>query len=492
MPKQVEDEAPESRKRLRDDDGKGKADADDEQDHENVQDNAENGGDNSCRRTERQQGEALDAAEKTLEVMAVRLWDESSALGAKMKEEFKVLYTTLIAAGRMPQAMKLAADVAVAAIASRMVPEAELIMNDEDLPVDAKEVFDREVHSAFSRMRREVVHSSVSAATSKVIDKGATPKQYPDSAVASKEFVTSALQDFFGAEKWDAVSENVSENKLGGEEKRKKKRNKFSSHDETRFFQNLGSFLAKRGLIDIEQVTCETAAQQAHWWAAFWGDMAADKPNRWRPDQVESVRKAITKRLGQARSIFYAHAERNLRILYPELPKAQDLSKMWRSDAEKKAFELGRDVLLPDNKDDELKGVLRILERHLQEHDMEWNKYQLAHALFFYARTFDGYPLTTTAKNKAASTKDPMTVDGRVNAIRHMMEIVNEVQRQGFISAFLRKSTESAKARQLKHRRTASKGSQGNSRVWNSLKRLLDTVRTSGGFQTAWRGFQPV
>jgi len=234
------------------------------------------------------------------------------------------------------------------------------------------------------------------------------------------------LKDFFGAEKWQAVSENVSENKSGGEEKRKKKRNKFSTHDETRFFHNLGSFLAKRGLIDIEQVACETAAQQAHWWAAFWGDMAADKPNPWRPDQVESVRKAITKRLGQARSVFYNHVERNLRILYPELPKAQDLSKMWRSDGEKKAFELGRDVLLPDNNDDGLKDVLQTLERHLQEQDLEWNKYQLAHALFFYTRTFDGYPLTTTARNKVASTKDPMTVDGRVNAIRHMMEIVNE------------------------------------------------------------------
>ena len=429
MPNQVEEEAHESRKRYRDDDGKGKADADDEQDHEDVQDNAENNRDNSRRRTEPepQQSGALDAAEKTLQVMANNLWNESGALGAKMKEEFKVLYTTLIAAGRMPQAMKLAADVAVAAIASRMMPEAELIMNDEDLPVDAKEAFDREVHSAFSRMRREVVHSSVSAATSKVIDKGATPRQFPDSTVASKEFVTSALKDFFGAEKWQAVSENVSENKSGGEEKRKKKRNKFSTHDETLFFHNLGSFLAKRGLIDIEQVACETAAQQAHWWAAFWGDMAANKPNPWRPDQVESVRKAITKRLGQARSIFYDLAERNLRILYPELPKAQDLSKMWRSDAEKKAFELGRDVLLPDNNDDGLKDVLRALERHLQEQDLEWNKYQLAHALFFYTRTFDGYPLTTTARNKVASTKDPMTVDGRVNAIRHMMEIVNEV-----------------------------------------------------------------
>jgi hypothetical protein len=223
------------------------------------------------------------------------------------------------------------------------------------------------------------------------------------------------------------VSENVSENKSGGEEKRKKKRKTYSSHDEARFFQSFGSFLTKRGLIDIEQVTCETAAQQAHWWAAFWGDKAADKPNPWRAEQVESVRKAMTKRLGQARSNFYDHAERNLRTLYPNLPKAQDLSKVWRSDAEKEAFEQGRDVLLPDNNDDGLKDVLQSLERHLQEQQLEWNKNQLAHALLFYARTFDGYPLTTTAKNKAASTKDPMTVDGRVNAIQHMMEIVNEV-----------------------------------------------------------------
>src|SRR6185437_15564455 len=116
-------------------------------------------------RTERQKGETLDAAEKSLEVMAAKLWDESNEWGAKAKEEFKVLYTTLISAGRMPQAMKLAAKVAVAAISSRLMPEAELIMNDEELPVDAKDFFDREVTTAFMRMRHQPLQSSVSLAT---------------------------------------------------------------------------------------------------------------------------------------------------------------------------------------------------------------------------------------------------------------------------------------------------------------------------------------
>ncbi len=436
--KQIEDEAPESRKRHRSDDGKDKDDAADDKDNEDalMQSNGENDWENTGNRTERQQGEALDAAEKSLEVMAAKLWDESNEWGAKAKEEFKVLYTTLISAGRMPQAMKLAAKVAVAAISSRLMPEAELIMNDEELPVDAKDFFDREVTTAFMRMRHQPLQSSVSLATSKVIEKGATTKQYADSAVASKEFVTSALKDFFGAEKWREVSENVSGNKCGGEEKRKKKRKTFSSRDEAGFFQNFGSFLTKRGLIDLEQVACETAAQQAHWWAAFWGDKAADKPNPWRPEQAESVRKAITKRIGQARASFYDNAERKLRTLYPNLPKAQDLSKVWRSDVEKEVFERGRDALLPDNDDSGLEEVLRTLQHHLQQQELEWNKFQLAHALFFYARTFDGYPLTTTAKNKAASSKDPMTVDGRVNAIHHMMEIVKEVQRRLFHFCF--------------------------------------------------------
>lgn len=265
------------RKRSRENDGKDKYEAAEGSEEEDTPQARENDNTNKTRRLEQEQREGLEAAEKSLALMAARLWDETSKWGVELKGEFKVLYTTLISAGRMLEAMKLAADVAVAAIASHLTPEAELIMNDEDLSKDAKDVFDRYLAGLFDRLRNPPSASLSSAApgaVAKVVQKGA-PKQYPESTVATKEVMQEVLQDYFGKSKWS--SENLSSNKddeedAGAKKKKKgKRRQKFETLDEKRFFENLGSFLAKRGLIDLEQVTCETPAQQAHWWAAFWG-----------------------------------------------------------------------------------------------------------------------------------------------------------------------------------------------------------------------------
>ncbi len=113
--------------------------------------------------------------------------------------------------------------------------------------------------------------------------------------------------------------------------KKSRERMKFCTPEEDKFMHSLTTFWYDRGLIDETQVQLQTLADLSFWWAAFYGDEAADKRCLWGESDLSAKRKLMKKRLDQSRDRFVTNARKDLRGAYLNLPR--ETFKAFRSEA---------------------------------------------------------------------------------------------------------------------------------------------------------------
>ncbi len=318
--------------------GKGEA-GDDEEEHASLEFEAWPGmNSGSAGGAAAQQNAAFDAAVNALSEMAAALGEEKADWNEAMQRECESLCAVLEAGGHTADAMMWNVRIRSVVVRMRARAEAELWMG-ESMTADQKASFHAEVERSLPRPQcrwDDSVGETVALAgpLAKVVAKG-RPSSAAQFACADAQMpatVKAALSEFFHENpRLRIVDTSQLDTTETANTKKARERMKFCTPEEDKFMHSLTTFWCDRGLINETQVQLQTLADLSFWWAAFYGDEAADKRCLWGESDLSAKRKLMKKRLDQSRDRFVTNARKDLRGAYLNLPR--ETFKAFRSEA---------------------------------------------------------------------------------------------------------------------------------------------------------------